>query len=143
MAETAAPRLRRRHGRDDEAGKNHIFAEGGAALADTWLFYDGAPAYMGDPRLDAMMNLCLELGASLWSARRRVGKLEHLLAEKGILEPGEVDIVRLDDKAAADWVTRRNEFVERLLGTVTAVMADATVKPFKGGPTSAQAANDS
>jgi hypothetical protein len=136
MAETATPRLQRRRGKDDGTGKAHIFAEGGATLADTWLFYDGAPAFMGDPRLDALMNLCLELGANLWSARRRVGKLEHLLAEKGILEPNEVDMVRLDDEAAATWVTRRNEFVERLLGTVTAVMADATVKSDKRDPAS-------
>lgn len=102
-----------------------------AALPDTWLFHDGAPSYMGEPQLDALMSICLELGATLWSTRRRLGLLEQLLEEQGTISRDALRSVRFQEDRD-EWQAKRTDFVDRLLGSATAIVADATLRSGGG-----------
>src|SRR5690348_13369540 len=104
---------------------------GSAALPDTWLFHDGAPSYMDEPHRDALMSICLELGAALWATRRRLGLLKQLLEEQGTISRDALHRVRFQEDQE-EWQAKRTEFVDRLLGSATAIVADATLKSDGG-----------
>lgn len=65
---------------------------------------------------DAMIGVIAELAAELWVVKRRLGKLESELAERGLS-------LDLDGEAAPstpDEVAARDEFVARVFGPLLA-----------------------
>lgn len=77
------------------------------------------PYFLADPVVDALVEVCLELGGELWTTRARLARLEQLLEVDGrpaaeVLE-SQVDV---DDADRAAWVAERDRFVERIFGVL-------------------------
>ncbi len=85
---------------------------------------DGKP-FLGDRRLDALLEVVLEVTAQLWVARRRSTMLESLLADKGILTPAEVEQYQPSAETAAALRATRGEFV----GAIFRSLAELPLEP--------------
>jgi hypothetical protein len=84
---------------------------------------DGKP-FLGDRRLDALVDVVLEISAQLWVAKRRGTMLESLLIEKGVFSPEELEQhVPSADPAALR--AARGEFV----GTIFRSLAELPSEP--------------
>ena len=79
---------------------------------------DGKP-FLGDRRLDALVEVMLEMAAQLWVVKRRNAVLEALLAEKGAIAPGDIEGHALSGDQAARLRTERGEFVATLFRSLS------------------------
>ncbi|MFA9432041.1 hypothetical protein [Egicoccus sp. AB-alg2] len=76
------------------------------------------PYFLDDPVVDALVEVCLELGGELWATRSRVARLE------GLLEVGGRPVAELleeqggAEEGRAAWTAERDQFVERLFGVL-------------------------
>lgn len=79
---------------------------------------DRHPYFLDDPVIDALVEVCLELGAELWTTRARLARLERLLEVDGqpVAELLEEKVDDEGDRAA--WVAERDRFVERIFGVL-------------------------
>jgi hypothetical protein len=66
--------------------------------------------------LETLASTQTELLSELWILRDRVLVLEHLLAEAGILKPGQLDGYVPQDKLAGKLDAERDQFVARVVG---------------------------
>lgn len=76
------------------------------------------PQYLGSDRLDDVARMLLELTSQLWLLKDRTLVLEHLLAEHGVLDPGEVDAHRPAAELAATLRREREALTAQVLGAV-------------------------
>jgi hypothetical protein len=85
---------------------------------------DGKP-FLGDRRLDALVDVLLETAAQLWVAKRRGAMLESLLVEKGVFTPDELEQHLPSAADAAALRAARGEFV----GTIFRSLAELPLEP--------------
>jgi hypothetical protein len=74
---------------------------------------DGDP-FLGDRRMDAFVDVMLEMAAQLWVVKRRNAVLEDLLIEKGALAAADMEQHSLSPDRAASLKAERAEFVATL-----------------------------
>ncbi len=86
---------------------------------------DGKP-FLGDRRLDALVEVLLETAAQLWVAKRRGTMLESLLVEKGVFAPEELEQHLPSAENAAAMRTARGEFVSTLFRSLAELPTEPT-----------------
>jgi len=84
---------------------------------------DGRP-FLGDVRLDALIDVLLEISAQLWVLKRRNGLLEAALADAGVLPPGAVEDYRPDADLKAALQEQRAAFVAAIFRSFTEVSTE-------------------
>ncbi len=82
--------------------------------------------YLGSARLDDLARMVAELTSELWILKDRTLVLEHLLAERGCLDPAAVDELRPSEELLARLRREREALVGRVFGAV--FDADTRVK---------------
>jgi len=88
---------------------------------------DGRP-FLGDRRLDALVEVVLEMAAQLWVLRRRNAVLEEVLVEKGLIATDAVEQHSLSKELAAALRSERSEFV----ATIFRSLAELPMEPSEG-----------
>lgn len=88
---------------------------------------DGRP-FLGDRRLDAMVEVMLELSAQLWVLRRRNTVLEAALADAGALAADAVEQHTLSPEATAALRTERAAFVATIFRSLSELPTDPQEK---------------
>ncbi|MBB5685342.1 hypothetical protein [Sphingobium boeckii] len=88
---------------------------------------DGRP-FLGDRRLDAMVEVMLEMAAQLWVLRRRNTVLESALAAAGTLAADTVEQHQLSPEATATLRTERADFVATIFRSLAELPIDPTPK---------------
>jgi hypothetical protein len=86
---------------------------------------DGKP-FLGDRRLDALVEVMLEMAAQLWVVKRRNAVLESLLTEKGAIAPGDMEGHSLPDERAGQLRAERTEFVATLFRSFSELPTEPT-----------------
>jgi hypothetical protein len=76
----------------------------------------GTATYFDNPAIDALFNICLELGSAVWVTRDRLRVLEAILAEQGIATDAAIEAYRMPPEAAEKAREERDEFIQRLFG---------------------------
>ena len=71
---------------------------------------------LSSPETEALAGTQTELLSELWILRDRVLVLEHLLAEAGILKPGQLDDYAPPDELTSKLDAERDQFVARVVG---------------------------
>lgn len=84
---------------------------------------DGRP-FLADRRLDAIIEVMLEMAAQLWVSRRREAVLEAVLADKGLIASEDVEQHCLSPDAHAAMRQQRAEFVSTLFRSLSELPAD-------------------
>lgn len=74
---------------------------------------DGRP-FLGDRRLDALVDVVLEMSAQLWVLRRRNAFLEEVLAGKGVITASEVEQHEASGDLAGALRAERAEFISTI-----------------------------
>ncbi|WP_106402621.1 hypothetical protein [Actinocorallia populi] len=74
--------------------------------------------YLGSARLDDLARMVAELTSELWILKDRTLVLEHLLAERGCLDPAAVDELRPSEELLARLRREREALVGRVFGAV-------------------------
>lgn len=74
--------------------------------------------YLGSDRLDDLARMIAELTSELWVLKDRTLVLEHLLAERGCLDPAAVDELRPSEELVAKLRKEREALVGRVFGAV-------------------------
>lgn len=88
---------------------------------------DGRP-FLGDRRLDAMVEVMLELSAQIWVLRRRNTVLESALTERGALAADTVEQHTLSPEATAALRAERAEFVATIFRSLSVLPASLSEK---------------
>lgn len=88
---------------------------------------DGKP-FLGDRRLDALVDVMLEMAAQIWVVKRRNAILESLLTDKGVLASGEMEDHRFPADRAAHIRTERSEFVATLFRSLSELPTEPSPK---------------
>ncbi len=86
---------------------------------------DGKP-FLGDRRLDALVDVVLEMAAQLWVVKRRNAMLESLLVDKGVIATGDMEHHRLADDDAARLRRERSEYVATLFHSLSELSTEPT-----------------
>lgn len=103
--------------RNDIAGIRH-WLEKSEGLAD-------ARPFLGDRRMDALVEVMLELAAQLWVTRRRLAMLEATLTEAGTLPGGAVENHRPSSEAAAEVRADRERFIAAIFRSIAELPTDS------------------
>lgn len=74
--------------------------------------------YLDSKRLDDIARMVTELASEVWILRDRNMVLEHLLAEKGALDPQALQELRPSGELLERIHTERTDFVRRVFGAV-------------------------
>jgi len=74
---------------------------------------DGRP-FLGDRRLDAMMDVMLEMAAQVWVLKRRNAVLEGVLAAQGALDPEAIERFTFTPDETAAMRESRAAFVSTI-----------------------------
>lgn len=93
-------------------------------LDDSKGIADGRP-FLGDRRLDAMMDVMLELSAQLWTVKRRNAALEAILTESGSLAPAAIETFRFSPEETAAMREDRAAFVATLFRSMAELSTEA------------------
>lgn len=72
--------------------------------------------YLDSKRLDDIARMVTELASEVWILRDRTMVLEHLLAEKGALDPEAVERLRPSGELLERIHSERSAFVRRVFG---------------------------
>jgi hypothetical protein len=74
--------------------------------------------FLADPVVDNLITVVLELGAQLWTDRKRIRTLEAVLANKGVTAADAVEtfVFPIDQDEA--WRKERDEFIETTFGAL-------------------------
>jgi hypothetical protein len=88
---------------------------------------DGKP-FLGDRRLDALIDVMLEMAAQLWVVKRRNTVLESLLAEKGAISAGDMEAYTLPADRAVALRTERAAFVATLFHSLSELPTEPNSK---------------
>ncbi|MEZ5500831.1 MAG: hypothetical protein R3E77_15565 [Steroidobacteraceae bacterium] len=75
------------------------------------------PAFFDNPTIDRLIEVTLELGAELWVQRERLGLIERLLAQHGVVTREMLENQQLDDQTLQATARDRDEFVARIFGS--------------------------
>lgn len=75
--------------------------------------------YFEDGQIDRVMSVIWQLSQEAYVARQRILALEKLLADKGIIDSGELDGVVPSDEARSAASAEGDQFVNRLLRPVS------------------------
>jgi hypothetical protein len=86
--------------------------------------YPGIPSYqdrevfLGNPMIDNLVKIVIELGAETWTTRRRLRIVEQLLDKGGVVtrESIETHVVPADEQALLEQ--ERAAFVRRIYGVL-------------------------
>ena len=89
---------------------------------------DGRP-FTGDRRIDALIEVALELAGQLWVVRRRQAMLESRLAAGGTLPPGALETHSFTPEEARQVRELRTE----LIATVLRPFAELPIDPPPSG----------
>lgn len=79
---------------------------------------DVEPHFLPHPVMDQLVDVVLALGAELWVERDRRRIAEKLLAEKGLLNPADIEAYRPSPEENAERSKDRDAFVRRLYGAL-------------------------
>jgi len=85
---------------------------------------DGRP-FLGDRRLDAMMDVMLELSAQVWMVKRRNVALEAILTESGGLAPAAIETFTFSPEETAAMREDRAAFVATLFRSMASLSTEA------------------
>lgn len=83
-------------------------------------------AHLESRQVDDLMRINSELLAELWVLRDRVTILEHLLAEKGVVDRKAIDEHQPSGALAAELQRERDALVRRVMGAPHATHYDYT-----------------
>lgn len=86
------------------------------AFTDRFDRPDVEPHFLPHPVMDQLIDVVLALGAELWVERDRRRIAEKLLAEKGILNPADLETYRETPEERAERAKERDAYVRRLYG---------------------------
>lgn len=86
---------------------------------------DGRP-FLGDRRLDALVDVVLEMAAQLWVLRRRNAVLEEVLVNNRLMTADAVEQHTLSDDLAAALRTERAEFVATVFRSLAELPMEQT-----------------
>jgi hypothetical protein len=75
-----------------------------------------ARPYLESKELDAIVRMNTELLSELWILRDRVTVLEHLLAQKNVVQRSEIDAFAPSGELAEELERERAKLVERVVG---------------------------
>ncbi len=93
--------------------------------------YPGIPAYadrevfLGNPVIDNLMKIVIELGAETWMNRRRLRIVEGLLDAGGVVTREAVETHVLSADEQAEMNKERDAFVRRIYGVLARDAAGA------------------
>lgn len=79
---------------------------------------DREPHFLPHPVMDQLIDVVLALGAELWVERDRRRIAEKLLAEKGLLNPADIEAYRDSPEERAARQQERDAFVRRVYGAL-------------------------
>lgn len=74
--------------------------------------------YLGSKRLDDIARMVTELASEVWILRDRNMVLEHLLAEKGAVDPEVLEQLHPGGELRERIQAERTDFVRRVFGAV-------------------------
>ncbi|MFV2198563.1 hypothetical protein [Nocardiopsis sp. LOL_012] len=74
--------------------------------------------YLDSKRLDDIARMVTELASEVWILRDRNMVLEHLLAERGTVDPEEIERLRPGGELLERLQSERAAFVRRVFGAV-------------------------
>lgn len=74
---------------------------------------EGKP-FLGERKLDAMMEVMLEMAAQIWVLKRRNAVVEALLAEKGCISEEAIESFTFSPEQTAQQRAKRAEFVSTI-----------------------------
>jgi hypothetical protein len=80
--------------------------------------------YLESKQADDLMRINSELLAELWILRDRVTVLEHLLAEKGVVDRKAIDAFQPSGALADELTRERQALVKRVMGAPHATHYD-------------------
>lgn len=83
---------------------------------------------LGDPILDRLVSTVLEIGAELWTQRRRSMALERALAVHGIAVASAIEQAVPSDAERAEDAAARDALIDRLYGPLLAALSTARQK---------------
>lgn len=72
--------------------------------------------YLAAANIDDLARMNVALLSELWVMRDRMAVLERLLADKGVIEGGEIDDIRPDEALADQLRQLRDEIVRNVAG---------------------------
>ena len=78
---------------------------------------DGRP-FLGDRRLDALVDVMLEMTAQLWVLRRRNAVLEEVLVKDRAIAADAIEQHVLSDELAATLKTERADFIATIFRSI-------------------------
>jgi hypothetical protein len=90
-----------------KAGPGHKSVVGDAIKAHT----DKA-TFLADPVVDSLVTVVLELGAQVWTDRKRIRTLEALLVNQGVTQPNAVETFLFPIEQDEAWRAERDEFIQ-------------------------------
>lgn len=72
------------------------------------------PSYFRDPAIDHLVEVCLLLGAEVWTNRSRQLIMEQLLERDGVVTEEAIEKFVPDEGLKAKWREQRKAFVRRV-----------------------------
>lgn len=76
-----------------------------------------APYFLGDPVLDDLLDICLQLAGELWATKARLNRLEALIEVDG-RTAAQVLEEQVADEDPEGYEVERDQFVERVFAAL-------------------------
>ncbi|MCY4263751.1 MAG: hypothetical protein OXE78_02710 [Gammaproteobacteria bacterium] len=80
------------------------------------------PHFFTDPAVDAIMTALLETMSENQALKERILALEQLLAEKSLIEPGDVEKVKLSEGISHELAEEQQQFLHDAFRALNAPM---------------------
>jgi len=84
------------------------------------------PAFFGNPAIDNLIAVTLELGAELWVQKERMRVVERLLAERGVVTAEAIEQYSSTPEELARVQNERDAFVNRVYAALARDTVPAT-----------------
>jgi hypothetical protein len=75
-------------------------------------------AFLPDPVVDNLVTVVLELGAQIWTDRKRIRTLEALLVQHGVTTADAVETFTFPIEQDEAWRKERDEFIQTTFGAL-------------------------
>lgn len=85
------------------------------------------PSYLGNPAVDSLATMVMELAAEVWASRDRIRILELQLSRRGQLDSAEIDAYQPTEEERQQLRKERDEFVARLFKHTSRVQTGESI----------------
>jgi hypothetical protein len=74
--------------------------------------------FLADPVVDSLVTVVLELGAQLWTERKRSRTLQALIEQNGVIAGNSVETFQFPIEQDEAWRQERDAFIETTFGAL-------------------------